>query len=310
MSDGITTEIRKRYASLIDTLIRDGREDLARAAAQLAVDQGVWANPLQRPVEYLPYGGHRPVYDQDEFWFVHHLEANYAKIMTEIDAVTGAGRHGFRPVEEPLLDAGRWDQVILYEAGRRQEPACALFPVTTSVVEQIPEATTLGPGVVTLSRLEPGTHVVPHCGRTNGQLRVHLGLRVPPGVSIRVGDQKLTWQQGRCIVFDDSFEHEVWHEGDEPRLVLLLDVLHPALDEEQRRRALARRRTVSEQIAGYLAEHGIRRVETDGAGVVLRPATGTAELMSRYMAETGAAAVELRDRKLHFEYVSGRGAGQ
>jgi aspartate beta-hydroxylase len=300
--DGITNEIRKRYAGLVDTLVRDGREDLARAVAQLAVDQGVWADPLQRPVEYLPYGGHQPVYEPDEFWFVHHLEANYAKIMAEIAAVTAAGRHGFRPVEEPLLDAGRWDQVILYEAGRRQEPACALFPVTASVVEQIPEATTMGPGVVTLSWLEPGTHVVPHCGRTNAQLRVHLGLRVPPGVSIRVGDQKLAWQEGRCIVFDDSFEHEVWHHGEEPRLVLLLDVPHPALDEEQRRRALARRRSVSELIAGYLAEHDIRRVETDGSGVVLRPATGTASLIGRYLTETRATAVELRDRQLHFEY--------
>jgi aspartate beta-hydroxylase len=300
--DRVTPGVRKSYANLIDTLIRDGREDLARQAAQLAVEQGVWADPWQRPVDYATYGGHRPVYPPDDFWFVAHLEASYPRMRAEIDAVTDPGRDGFAPVEEPLLGAGRWEQVILYDAGRRQERACARFPVTAAVIEQIPEATTLGPGVVTLSWLEPGTHVVPHCGDTNTQLRVHLGLRVPTGVSIRVGSQVLTWQEGRCIVFDDSYEHEVWHRGEHPRLVLLMDVLHPALDDQQRGRVLGRRRSASQQIAGYLAEHDLHRIETDDTGVVMRPGTGTAALVRRYMSENGVSAVELREGSLHFEY--------
>jgi aspartate beta-hydroxylase len=298
----VTAEARRAYANLVDTLVRDGRRDLAQSVARLAVEQGVWGSPLQRPTEYLPDGGDRPVYQPGDFWFTQHLEASYPRIRAEIDAVTDPGRQGFSPVEERLLGAGRWDQVILYEAGRRQDRACALFPVTTSVIEQIPEATTMGPGVVTLSWLEPGTHIVPHCGSTNAQLRVHLGLRVPEGVSIRVGEEVLRWQEGRCIVFDDSFEHEVWHKGDRPRVVLLFDVLHPRLNERQRTRALAGRRSVSAQIATYLAEHDIQRIEADPAGVVMRPSRGTATMVRRYMEETHAVAVELRDRQLHFEY--------
>ena len=298
----MSTEIRKRYASLVDTLLREGHADLAVQTARLAVEQGVWNHPLQRPVDLVANGSDRPVYSPDDFWFVHHLQEHYPKIRAEIDAVTDPAQQGFAPVEEPLLGAGRWDQVILYEAGRRQDRACAIFPVTASVVEQIPEATTLGPGVVTLSWLEPGTHVVPHCGRTNAQLRVHLGLRVPDRVTIRVGDQTLTWQEGRCIVFDDSFEHEVWHRGEEPRLVLLLDVPHPALDERQRSQLLATRRSPSDQIAAYLAEHGIDRVERANDEIIMRPATATATMVRRYMAETGTRAVELHGRDLRFEY--------
>lgn len=302
--DRVTTDIRRSYANLIDALIRDGREDLARQTARLAVEQGVWTDPWQRPVDYSADGGHQPVYEPQDFWFVAHLESNYPSIRAEIDAVTESGRPGFSPVEEPLLGAGRWDQVILYEAGRRQERACTMFPVTAAVVEQIPEATTLGPGVVTLSWLEPGTHVVPHCGDTNTQLRVHLGLRVPTNVNIRVGEHVLSWQEGRCIVFDDSYEHEVWHRGDGPRLILLMDVLHPSLDENQRRRVLARRRSASEQIASYLARNDLHRIETDDAGVLMRPAAGTASLVRRYMADNGVSAVELRDGALQFEYAS------
>jgi aspartate beta-hydroxylase len=123
-------------------------------------------------------------------------------------------------------------------------------------------------------------------------------------VSIRVGARELTWHEGRCIVFDDSYEHEVWHRGDEPRLVLLMDVMYPGLSDTQRAGVLARRASVSEQIAAYLAQHDIERVETDGTGVVLRPSAGTSALVRRYMAETGAGAVELRGRKLHFEPAS------
>jgi hypothetical protein len=39
----------------------------------------------------------------------------------------------------------------------------------------------------------------------------------------------LRWREGEAFVFDDSFEHSVFHNGDHPRLVLILDVWHPEL---------------------------------------------------------------------------------
>ena len=44
-----------------------------------------------------------------------------------------------------------------------------------------------------------------------------------------------TWQEGKFIVFDDSFEHEVWHKGTELRLVLIVDFWHPELPSHERR---------------------------------------------------------------------------
>ncbi|GIH03452.1 hypothetical protein Rhe02_15190 [Rhizocola hellebori] len=302
----VDTELRRTYSALIEVMLREGLTSLARETAETAVRQGLWADASQRPIDYWPEGGHQPVYEPSDYWFVGHLENSYSAIRSEIDALLADDRPGFAPVDEPLLGKGKWDQVVLYEAGRRQERACELFPVTASVIEQIPEATTLGPGVVTLSWLEPGSHIVPHCGRTNAQMRVHLGLRVPGGASIRVGDQTLTWEEGRCIVFDDSYEHEVWHRGDQPRLVLLLDVLNPCLDAALRTRLLARRQSSSDQIARYLAEHDIDRVETDDHGVVLRPSAGVSALVRRYMTETGATAVQRHGRELRFEYGDGR----
>lgn len=44
-----------------------------------------------------------------------------------------------------------------------------------------------------------------------------------------------TWREGELFIFDDSFEHEVWHNGSLPRLVLILDMWHPELSSHQRR---------------------------------------------------------------------------
>jgi aspartate beta-hydroxylase len=299
-------EVRRRFAELIDVLVRDGRPAHAAAVADLAVDQGVWVHPLQRPVEFVAGLDARPVHDAREHWFVAHLESRYAAIRAELDdhlrdVDAGVAPAGFAPVDEPLLDTGSWDQVVLYEAGRRQEQACALFPVTAAAVAEIPEATTMGPGVVTLSLLHPGSRVRPHCGRTNAQLRVHLGVRVPRGARMRVGEERIAWEEGRCVVFDDSFEHEVWHDGDSSRLVLLLDVLHPDLSERARQRVLQGRRTVEHQVAAYLADHDLSSVESDERGVVLRPSAGSSALIRRFMTETGAVAAHRDPEGVRFE---------
>lgn len=43
-----------------------------------------------------------------------------------------------------------------------------------------------------------------------------------------------SWSEGELLIFDDSFEHEVWHNGTQVRLVLIVDVWHPDLTEEER----------------------------------------------------------------------------
>jgi aspartate beta-hydroxylase len=83
--------------------------------------------------------------------------------------------------------------------------------------------------------MSPNTHILPHCGPTNCRLRVHLGLIIPNGTRIRVANEQKQWENGKLLIFDDSFEHEVWHEGTEYRLVLILDFWHPDLNQMQRK---------------------------------------------------------------------------
>ena len=80
------------------------------------------------------------------------------------------------------------------------------------------------------SFLAPHNYIPPHRGITKGIIRCHLALTVPKQrdqLGLRVGDESRHWEEGRCLVFDDTFEHEVWNRTDEERIVLLIDVERP-----------------------------------------------------------------------------------
>jgi aspartyl/asparaginyl beta-hydroxylase (cupin superfamily) len=56
---------------------------------------------------------------------------------------------------------------------------------------------------------------------------------VPAGCRLKVGDSEIEQQEGRCIVFDDSFLHSAWNDSDEARFVLVFDFFHPDLTVEE-----------------------------------------------------------------------------
>ncbi|EPY80301.1 hypothetical protein CB1_000844034 [Camelus ferus] len=43
------------------------------------------------------------------------------------------------------------------------------------------------------------------------------------------------WEEGKVLIFDDSFEHEVWQDAASFRLIFIVDVWHPELTPQQRR---------------------------------------------------------------------------
>jgi beta-hydroxylase len=44
---------------------------------------------------------------------------------------------------------------------------------------------------------------------------------------MKVDGQRLLWREGKTLVFDDTYEHEVWNQTAEERVVLLLHVKRP-----------------------------------------------------------------------------------
>ena len=44
---------------------------------------------------------------------------------------------------------------------------------------------------------------------------------------MQVADRRVTWEQGKCLVFDDFYPHEVWNNTDQERVVLIFDFDRP-----------------------------------------------------------------------------------
>ena len=160
-------------------------------------------------------------YSNDQFPFTRTLESNWQVIRTELVQLKD-GQFLDWP-EKHLYEKG-WSVFGLYAWGVKLDKNCALCPETARLVEQIPNLATAG-----FSHMKPNTHILPHTGVPEGVLRCHLGLMVPENCALRVGNETRSWEEGKCMVFDDTVEHEAWNKSDKSRVVLLLDFKAPSL---------------------------------------------------------------------------------
>ena len=118
----------------------------------------------------------------------------------------------------------RWQVFMLNCMGLRVERNCARCPVTAGLVDRVPDLFQ-----AFFSILEGGKSIPPHNGIYRGYLRYHLALKVPERhpPRMRVREHVHEWREGESIVFDDSWEHEVYNEAGDIRVVLIVDVLRP-----------------------------------------------------------------------------------
>ena len=145
---------------------------------------------------------------------------------------------------ENIKDTGNWEIYMLYRNGRKNIKNCRRAPVTCTIIDEITHISHNRKGNVKFSIMASGTHVHPHSGPTNCRLRAHLGLDIPTTnmsyaagspSRLRVLNEYITWENGKIVIFDDSFDHEVWHfsKENQPRLILIMDMWHPGLNEDQ-----------------------------------------------------------------------------
>lgn len=179
--------------------------------------------------KYSTVGDH-PVFDNRRFEWTTLLENNWQAIRKELEAVLE--HHGSLPSlqdiqqEQKVLNQdNRWKTFFLYGFGIKATLNCRACPVTSSLLEKIP-----GMKTAFFSVLSPRKHIPAHKGIFKGIIRSHLGLIIPgqPGDCVmRIEKENICWQEGKAVVFDDTYEHEVWNNTDEIRVVLLVDVIRP-----------------------------------------------------------------------------------
>lgn len=159
-------------------------------------------------------------FDTKQFPFISYLESDWNHIKQEFNQIQQEKLIDWP--EKNLYNQG-WKVFSLYTFKNKNEGNCLLCPQTTQLIEKIPNVVSAG-----FSCLSPGTQISPHSGFSGYSeliLRCHLGLTIPEKCAIRVGNRTQIWQEGKCLVFDDSVEHEAWNLGNFNRIILIVDFI-------------------------------------------------------------------------------------
>jgi ornithine lipid ester-linked acyl 2-hydroxylase len=176
------------------------------------------------------FSGNQAVYDKTPFKWVQVLEQNHEVILGELQGVMK--RHDKIPLfaylseEQKRITTGDdWRVFLLLAYGKELNENASQCPETMQLLRSI-----TGVQSAMFSILKPGTIIRPHRGPYNGLLRYHLGLIIPHdylNCGIKINGTPYNWRKGQSIVFDDSFEHEVWNNTSQYRVVLFVDFERP-----------------------------------------------------------------------------------
>ena len=159
------------------------------------------------------------------------LENNAERIISDFQLIKSSIKT--HPDNSSLTPKGKWSGLFFSGINGWDNRILRKCPNIAEVLKKLPICQNFG--FAMLSGTEANTIISPHCGSSNLRLRHHLSVYVPEpkAVKIRVGDEWRYWQQGKTMVFDDSFEHEVIHEGKMLRVILSVDTWHPSLTSEE-----------------------------------------------------------------------------
>lgn len=174
--------------------------------------------------------GDPPVYSNTHFPWVDDVEAAWRRSRAELDGVMKY-RDSMPSFQDIVKEVGaiqsddNWKTFFLKGVGMHCEENARRCPETMKLLNLIPNVTT-----AFFSILSPHKHIPSHRGAWAGILRLHLGLLVPEPrdqVRIRIANETHCWEEGKCLIFDDTWNHEVWNDTDGFRVVLFVDFARP-----------------------------------------------------------------------------------
>ncbi|NCJ04945.1 aspartyl/asparaginyl beta-hydroxylase domain-containing protein [Synechococcales cyanobacterium C] len=174
--------------------------------------------------------GESVLFTKEQFPWAETLEANWQVIRQELDQILEHTQalpnfQDIMPRQQEITQDDGWKTYFFCAFGFVAHKNCQRCPQTWELLRTIPDLK-----VAFFSILAPGKHIPEHYGKHKGLIRYHLALRVPEPRSqcqIRIADHTLTWEEGKSLIFDDTYPHEVWNNTDGYRVVLFLDIARP-----------------------------------------------------------------------------------
>ncbi|GGT46238.1 aspartyl/asparaginyl beta-hydroxylase domain-containing protein [Streptomyces purpureus] len=185
---------------------------------------------FERIVHHRSSIGNSAFFPADVFPWAATLERNWQSIRGELDQLLA-----HRDDLPNFQDISEEQRALTADANWKTYFFTAYGVPFAQNADRCPRTTELLAGVDGLetaffSILGPGKHLPEHRGPYNGVIRYHLALKVPSPATdcgITVNGETAHWEEGKSMVFDDSYPHEAWNRTSEDRVVLFMDVQRP-----------------------------------------------------------------------------------
>ncbi|MFG3407417.1 aspartyl/asparaginyl beta-hydroxylase domain-containing protein [Streptomyces sp. NPDC048142] len=218
-----------------------GPDSLARVEEMMAPG-GVPRHPSQGGAKWILPGisqqpWHDPRSDPAIASLVDALEGAHAAISAEHERAWRTRRAAFSDYEHYLTRQDDWQSLHLYRDGQLMGESAEVAPTAFGVITDIAVADGLICPLLEshFSTLLPGSRIAPHCDLWNFSINLHFAVDIPGDCDITVAGETRAWEEGRCLLFDYSFEHHAENRGDRPRTCLLVDLWHPETTVPERR---------------------------------------------------------------------------
>lgn len=153
----------------------------------------------------------------------HLMRADLDKLLAERDTIPDICEISEEQLK--VVDYGQWKSFAFLFHGKWVKSNCEQCPETVRMLKKIPRIKT-----AFFSILDPHVEIAEHRGPFKGYLRYHLALMIPKDskkCALRLGGEIRHWEEGKSLVFDDTFNHDAWNKSDETRVVLFVDFIRP-----------------------------------------------------------------------------------
>lgn len=165
-----------------------------------------------------------------DFFWTDELEKEIKQISKELELIKSSisqlpNFQDISDAQKSITDDDKWKVFVFYAFTKKITQNCNKYPDTTRLIEKIPGMTS-----AMFSVLLPGKYIPPHRGPYKGILRLLLPVKMPKNQEqcyIKIKGKPYYWKEGKCFIFDDALEHEVFNSTDEMRIALFVDFYRP-----------------------------------------------------------------------------------
>jgi aspartyl/asparaginyl beta-hydroxylase (cupin superfamily) len=178
---------------------------------------------------YNKFLSNPPYLDADKVFPEHKiLEENWTMIRDEIKTILEktSSLPKFHDVDDgqefiSANDGIAWNMFLVKTYGFWNKHNTKLCPKIVDLFKPFKSVSS-----ISISFLSPGKHIPPHNGPYKGILRYQLAISVPKegNCQLFVDNKPYTWTEGKGVMFDDTYVHEVRNETKETRVAVLLDI--------------------------------------------------------------------------------------